>query len=81
MRSFIDDRMDQAKAEGKLAGILLMVANGLATAAAARTGIANLVAAGTITQAQADAAVAKLPKKRAARRTSTAMPKKQKRRR
>ncbi len=80
MRTFIDDDRDQAKAEGQIAGILLMVTNGLATAAAARTGIANLVAAGTVTQAQADEALAKLPK-RSARRTSTATPKKQKRRR
>jgi hypothetical protein len=47
-------------AEGELAAILHLVAKGRLTVDAACAEIADLVAAGTITRVQADAALAKL---------------------
>ena len=62
--SIIEEWIAETKAEGKtegaLATILHMVAKGRATIDGARAEIADLVAAGTVTRAQADEALAKL---------------------
>jgi len=58
--SIIEEWIAETKAEGELTAILHMVSKGRATVDAARAEIADLVAAGTITRAQADAALSKL---------------------
>jgi hypothetical protein len=58
--SIVETWVAEAEAKGELTAILHMVAKGRATVDAARAEIADLVAAGTITRAQADAALAKL---------------------
>ena len=52
--------MAETKAEGELDAIARLLAKGLLAKDAARTGIEDLVAAGVVTRAQADAALAKL---------------------
>jgi hypothetical protein len=87
MRDFIDDMVDEAAAKAaaeatakaELKVVLDMVTKGRASVAGARAEIAELVAEGTVTQAQAAEALKKLPR-RTARRASAAAPKRKIRR-